>query len=175
MDFSKENKVVYGLFETRAALETAVGRLKAEGFLSSDISVLLPTIEGSKEFTIEREVGPLGSALGWLAGIGTLSIPGLGPFVAAGPILATLECGGIGTLGGITEALVAMGIPEYEAKRFEFSVKDGGMLLSVHAGLGEWVEEVILIFQECGAHDISTTTDTLYNSKSQNTSPHKRF
>lgn len=199
MEFGKANKVVYGLFETRAALETAVGRLKAEGFLSSDISALLPTVEGSKEFAHEKETkapegaaagaaggAVLGGALGWLAGIGTLAIPGLGPFVAAGPILATLGGAGVGgALGGIAGALVGMGIPEYEAKRFESSVKEGGMLLSAHAGQGEWVEKAKAIFKECGAHDVSSTseekgesvdkTDTLYGSKAKDTSTEKRF
>ncbi|WP_409479861.1 quinol:electron acceptor oxidoreductase subunit ActD [Pseudobdellovibrio sp. HCB154] len=199
MEFGKANKVVYGLFETRAALETAVGRLKAEGFLSSDISALLPTVEGSKEFAHEKETkapegaaagaaggAVLGGALGWLAGIGTLAIPGLGPFVAAGPILATLGGAGVGgALGGIAGALVGMGIPEYEAKRFESSVKEGGMLLSVHAGQGEWVEKAKAIFKECGAHDVSSTseekgeykdkTDSLFGSKSKDTSSEKRY
>lgn len=177
MALTHEHNVVYGLFETRAALETAVGRLKGEGFLSSDISTLLPTAEGSTEFSYQPEdqeeakgAEPLGGALGWLAGIGTLSIPGLGPFVAAGPILATLG----GT--GIADALVAMGIPEYDAKRFEFFVKDGCMLLSVHAGLGEWADKTKMIFMECGAHDVSSTGDEqLFKTKSKDTSTEKRF
>jgi hypothetical protein len=199
MEIKKSNKVVYGLFETRAALETAVGRLKSEGFLSSDISALLPTVEGSKEFAHQKETkapegattgaatgAVLGGALGWLVGIGTLAIPGIGPFVAAGPILATLGGLGIGgALGGIAGALVGMGIPEYEAKRFESSVKEGGMLLSVHAGTGEWVDKAKSIFKECGAHDVSSTTeekgeaydktDSLYASKPTDTSTTKRF
>jgi hypothetical protein len=199
MEFTKANKVVYGLFETRAALETAVGRLKAEGFSSSDISALLPTAEGSKEFAHQKDTkapegasagaaggAVLGGALGWLAGIGTLAIPGLGPFVAAGPILATLGGAGIGgALGGIAGALLGMGIPEYEAKRFESSVKEGGMLLSVHAGQGEWIEKAKTIFKECGAHDISSTSeekgdstdrsDVVYGSDSKDTSSEKRF
>ena len=199
MEFSKSNKVVYGLFETRAALETAVNRLKAEGFLHSDISALLPTVEGSREFAHQKDTkapeaasagaaggAVLGGALGWLAGIGTLAIPGLGPFVAAGPILATLGGAGIGgAIGGIAGALVGMGIPEYEAKRFESSVKEGGMLLSVHAGQGEWVDKAKMIFKECGAHDISSTSEekgetkdqsgTLYGSTSKDTSSEKRF
>lgn len=199
MDLTQGNKVVYGLFETRAALETAVGRLKAEGFQSSDISALLPTAEGSKEFAHQKDTkapeaasagaaggAVLGGALGWLAGIGTLAIPGLGPFVAAGPILATLGGAGIGgTLGGIAGALVGMGIPEYEAKRFESSVKDGGMLLSVHAGQGEWIEKAKMIFKECGAHDISSTSEEkssdedrgehFFTAKSQDTTSDRRF
>lgn len=189
METGKANKVVYGLFETRAALETAVGRLKAEGFSSSDISTLLPSIEGSKEFTPEADakanedsaVGAaggavLGGALGWLAGIGTLSIPGLGPFVAAGPILATLGGAGFGgALGGIAGALVGMGVTEHEAKHFESAVQAGGLLLSVHAGQGDWIDKVKAIFKECGAHDVSATTDTLFGSKLKDTYSEKRF
>lgn len=199
MEMKKSNKVVYGLFETRAALETAVGRLKAEGFLSSDISALLPTVEGSREFAHQKDTkapegaatgattgAVLGGALGWLAGIGTLAIPGIGPFVAAGPILATLGGLGIGgALGGIAGALVGMGIPEYEAKRFESSVKDGGMLLSVHAGQSDWVDKAMSILKECGAHDVSSTTEekgeaydrteTLYGNKAKTVPPEKRF
>lgn len=173
MEFKKGHKVVYGLFETRAALETAVNQLKAEGFLNSDISALLPSAGDTKEFAHQKETkapegatagattgAVLGGALGWLAGIGTLAIPGIGPFVAAGPILAGLAGAGIGgAVGGIAGALVGMGIPEYEAKRFESAVKDGGILLSVHAGQGDWVNRAKEIFKQCGAHDISSTSE----------------
>lgn len=199
MEVKKSNKVVYGLFETRAALENAVGRLKAEGFLSSDISALLPTAEGSKEFAHQKDTkapegatagaatgAALGGALGWLAGIGTLAIPGVGPFVAAGPILATLGGVGIGgAVGGIAGALVGMGIPEYEAKRFEASVKEGGMLLSVHAGTGEWVDRATDILKQCGAHDVSSkseekgetqeSAENIYGDKLTDTTSEKRF
>lgn len=189
MELSYDHKVVYGLFETRAALETAVGRLKAEGFSSSDISTLLPSIDGDKEFNPEPDskanedsaVGAaggavLGGALGWLAGIGTLSIPGLGPFVAAGPILALLGGAGLGgALGGIAGALVGMGLPENEAKHFESVVQTGGLLLSVHAGQGDWMDKAKTIFKECGAHDVSATTDTLFGSRFKDTSIEKHF
>jgi hypothetical protein len=173
MEFNKGNKVVYGIFETRAGLESAVDRFKAEGFLSSDISALLPTSAGTKDFAHEKATkaheaattgaasgAVIGGTLGWLAGIGTLAIPGIGPFVAAGPILAALGGASIGgALGGVAGALVGLGIPEYEAKRYESAVKDGGMLLSVHAGKGDWVEKAKQIFKECGAHDISATSE----------------
>lgn len=173
MEFKKGNTVVYGLFETRAALETAVNQLKTAGFLSSDISALLPSVGDTKEFVHEKETkapegattgaaggAVIGGTLGWLAGIGTLAIPGIGPFVAAGPILAGLAGAGIGgAVGGIAGALVGMGIPEYEAKRFESAVKEGGILLSVHAGQGDWVNRAKEIFKQCGAHDISSTSE----------------
>ena len=156
--------IVYGLFATRAALETAVGRLKGEGFSSSDISTLLPCFDGSEEFT--NAAGPaggavLGGALGWLAGIGTLAIPGLGPFVAAGPILATIgTTDETETHNGVASALKAIGLADFEAKRCEVAIHDGEMLLSVHGGPGEWEDKVMLILMECGAHDINSTEDT---------------
>lgn len=173
MEFKKSNTVVYGLFETRAALETAVNQLKTAGFISSDISALLPSAGDTKEFAHVKETkapegatagaaggAVIGGTLGWLAGIGTLAIPGIGPFVAAGPILAGLAGAGIGgAVGGIAGALVGMGIPEYEAKRFESAVKEGGILLSVHAGQGDWVNRAKEIFKQCGAHDISSTSE----------------
>lgn len=200
MDFKKSNTVVYGLFETRAALETAVNQLKTAGFLNSDISALLPSAGDTKEFAHEKQTkapegattgaaggAVIGGTLGWLAGIGTLAIPGIGPFVAAGPILAGLAGAGIGgAVGGIAGALVGMGIPEYEAKRFETAVKEGGLLLSVHAGEGDWVSRAKDILRQCGAHDISSTseasgdksyerTDVPFGSKSTDTNPNKRF
>lgn len=199
MDLKKGNKVVYGLFETRAALETAVERLKGEGFMSADISALLPTKEGTNEFAHEKATkapegattgaaggAVIGGTLGWLAGVGALAIPGIGPFVAAGPILAALSGAGIGgAVGGIGGALIGMGIPEYEAKRFETAVKEGGILLSVHAGQGDWVAKVKQIFKDCGAHDISATSEAKgedfdrsevpFGSKSTDNKPEKRF
>lgn len=179
----QSDKIVYGLFETRAALENAVGRLKAEGFLSSDISALWPAAEGSREFTPEAasdapEGDFLGGALGWLAGIGALTIPGLGPFVAAGPILATLGNGAISSqLGGIASALTAIGVPEFEAIRFENSVSGGCLLLSVHAGQADWDTIALDIFRECGAHDIATTESTHESllAKQRGPAPEKRF
>ena len=199
MEFKKGNTVVYGLFETRAALESAVTQLKSAGFLNSDISALLPSAGDTKEFAHQKDTkapegattgagagAVLGGTLGWLAGIGTLAIPGIGPFVAAGPILAGLAGAGIGgAVGGIAGALVGMGIPEYEAKRFESSVKDGGLLLSVHAGEGDWVSRAKEIFKQCGAHDISSSaeakgegfdrTDVPLGTRSTDINPNKRF
>src|SRR5205814_2224080 len=100
----------------------------------------------------------LGGGLGWLAGIGALAIPGLGPFIAAGPIMAALAGAGVGgAVGGITGALIGMGIPEYEAKRYEGRVKSGGILLSVHSDDSEWTKRAKDILEQTGAQDISST------------------
>src|SRR5438876_4174531 len=148
------NKAVFGLYTTRRQVENAVDELKAQGFRSTDISVLFPENVGTKDFAHEKGTkapegaatgagtgAVIGGALGWLAGIGALVIPGLGPFIAAGPIMAALSGMGVGgAVGGITGALIGMGIPEYEAKRYEGRVKQGHLLLSVHADDSEWIK-----------------------------------
>src|SRR6476659_4052159 len=125
---------------------SVVDRLKAAAFSNGDISVLMPDRSGTKDFAVDNSTkapegaatgagtgAALGGALGWLAGIGSLAIPGLGPLIAAGPIMAALAGVGIGSaVGGVTGALIGMGIPEYEAKRFEGLIKEGKVLLSVH-------------------------------------------
>lgn len=99
----------------------------------------------------------VGGVLGWLAGIGALAIPGIGPFVAAGPIMAALAGAGIGgVVGGVAGALIGMGIPEYEAKRYENLVKQGGILLSVHVDDSEWLKKAKKILEDDGAHDVSS-------------------
>src|SRR5215468_2772171 len=142
-----KNTAVFGIYATQSAVETAVDVLKAEGFRNTDISVLFPENVGTKDFAHTKGTkapegatagagtgAVVGGALGWLAGIGALAIPGIGPFVAAGPIVAALAGVGVGgTVGGITGALIGLGIPEYEAKRYEGRVKNGGILLSVHS------------------------------------------
>jgi hypothetical protein len=98
--------------------------------------------------------------MGWLLGVGALAIPGLGAFIAAGPIMAALAGAGVaGTVLGIAGALVGMGIPEYEAKRYEGRVKDGGILLSVHSGSSETTKRAKLILEATGAQDISSTSE----------------
>src|SRR6202158_5216960 len=127
------NKAVFGLYSTRRQVENAVDELKAQGFRNTDISVMFPENVGTKDFAHEKGTkapegattgagtgAVIGGAVGWLAGIGTLAIPGVGPFIAAGPIMAALAGAGVGgAVGGLTGALVGMGIPEYEAKRYE--------------------------------------------------------
>jgi len=166
-----KNTAAFGIYSTRAAVENAVDALKAEGYRNTDISVLFPQNTGTKDFAHEKNtkapegaaagVGTgalLGGTLGWLAGIGALAIPGLGPFIAAGPIMAALAGAGVGgAVGGITGALVGMGIPEYEAKRYEGRVKDGGILLSVHCDDSVWTKKAKEILGRTGAEDVSST------------------
>src|SRR6202166_4438045 len=166
-----KNTAVFGIYSTRASAESAVDALKAANFRNSDISVLLPENQGTKDFAPEKNTKTpegastgagtgalLGGGLGWLVGIGALAIPGLGPFIAAGPIVAALAGAGVGgAVGGIAGALIGMGIPEYEAKRYEGRVKDGGILLSVHSDSSEWTKRAKQILDHTGAQDISST------------------
>lgn len=165
-----KNIAVYGIYPSRIMLETAVEELKAAGFRNSDISVLFPQSSGTKEFAIDNNTkapegaaagagtgAVVGGTLGWLMGIGSLAIPGLGPFIAAGPIMATLAGAGAGGLmGGIAGALIGMGIPEFEAKRYEGRLKKGGILLSVHADDNEWKNRGKEILKRTGAEDIGS-------------------
>lgn len=166
-----KNTAVFGIYSNRGSVEQAVDALKTQGFRNADISVLFPHNEGNKEFAVSKETkapegaatgagagAVVGGTLGWLAGIGLLAIPGLGPFIAAGPILAMLAGAGVGgAVGGISGALIGMGIPEYEAKRYEGLIKDGGILLSVHADNTEWTKRAKGILERTGAKHIAST------------------
>jgi hypothetical protein len=166
-----KNTAAFGIYATRGAVESAVDALKAEGFRNTDISVLFPYNEGTKDFAHEKGTkapegaaagagtgAVVGGALGWLAGIGSLAIPGVGPLIAAGPIVAALAGAGVGgAVGGITGALVGLGVPEYEAKRFEGRVKSGGILLSVHCDDSEWTKKAKKLLERTGAEDVSST------------------
>lgn len=170
----KKNKAVFGIYKSGADAEHAVDRLIAAGFANNDISVLLPDIRSSKEFAHEKSTkapegttagvttgGVVGGTLGLLAGIGALAIPGLGPFIAAGPIMAALAGLGVGgAVGGLIGALVGMGIPEYEAKRYEGRVKDGGVLLSVHCDTSDEISRAEQLLKATGADDISSTGES---------------
>ncbi len=163
-----KNIAVYGIYRTRLMVERAVDQLKSAGFRNEDISVLFPEGGGTKEFAVEKETkapegaaagagtgAVVGGALGWLVGIGLLVIPGIGPFIAAGPIVAALAGAGAGGLaGGIAGALIGMGIPEYEANRYEGRIKEGGILLSVHADDKDWKNKGKEILKHTGAEDI---------------------
>src|SRR5579871_976665 len=165
-----KNTAVFGIYRDRSETEQAVDALVRAGFRTEDISVLLPENAGTKDFAHEKHTkapegattgagagAVIGGTLGLLAGIGALAIPGLGPFIAAGPIMAALA--GIGTggvVGGIIGALVGMGIPEYEAKRYEGIIKEGGILISVHCDNSDWVGRAKEILERTGAHDISS-------------------
>lgn len=171
---SGKNTAVFGIYPSYANVESGVDGLKAAGFSNRDISVLFPESAGSKDFAHEKGTKApegatagagtgvvIGGTMGWLLGIGALAIPGLGPFIAAGPIMAALAGAGVGgAVGGITGALVGMGIPEYEAKRYEGRVKNGGILLSVHSDNSEETKRAKQILEATGAQDISSTSET---------------
>lgn len=168
----KSGFTVYGIFKEHKSLERAVASFKAHGFRNSDISVLMHSTEATKEFASEKHTkapegvsagaaaGVLaGGALGWLVGAGALAIPGVGPFVAAGPIIAALAGAGIGgTVGGLTGGLIGLGIPEFEAKRYEGFIKEGGTLLSIHVDDNEWALKAKLILEDGGAEEISSSS-----------------
>ena len=151
--------------------EGVVAQLRDAGFASDHISVLFPDKQGTKDFAHEQNTkapegatagagagGVLGGGLGWLVGIGSLAIPGLGPFIAAGPILAALSGAAVGAaVGGLTGALVGMGIPEYEAKQYEGKIKGGNILISVHTDDSDQRALAKEIFEKAGAEDIKTT------------------
>jgi len=165
-----KNTAAFGIYATREMAENAVDRLTASGFRNEDISVLLQDNVGTKDFAHEKHTkapegtatgvvtgGVIGGAIGLLAGIGVLAIPGLGPLIAAGPIIATLTgVGSGGVVGGLIGALVGMGIPEYEAKRYEGRIKEGGILLSVHCDDSEWVSKAKDLLRDTGAEDIAS-------------------
>jgi len=165
-----KNTAVYGIYPNRTAAENAVDRLLEAGFRNEDISVLLQDNVGTKDFAHDKDTkapegtttgvltgGAIGGTLGLLAGIGALAIPGLGPFIAAGPIMGTLAgLGSGGAIGGVIGALVGMGIPEYEAKRYEGRVKEGGILLSVHCDSSDWVSKAKDLLKQTGAEDVSS-------------------
>lgn len=166
--------VVLGIFRDTYHAETAVDQLRSAGFRSDDISALFPAGDDTKQFAHEKGTkapegattggltgGVIGGTLGLLAGIGSLAIPGAGPFIAAGPIMAALAgVGAGGTVGALAGALIGLGIPEYEAKRYEGRIKDGGVLVSVHCDNSEWEEKAESIFESVGASDISSTTES---------------
>jgi hypothetical protein len=165
---------VFCITKTEEQAISIVNQLKAANFSNNDISVLLPDKHGTKDFAHEQHTkapegaatggvtgGVLGGALGWLVGIGALAIPGVGPFIAAGPIMAALGGAAVGgAVGGIAGALIGLGIPEYEAKRYEGKVKSGNVLISVHTESSEEISRAKEIFKRGGAEDISSTGES---------------
>ena len=166
-------QAVFCLARTEAQAIRIVDQLKVAGFSPNDISVLFPDKTGTKDFAHEQHTkapegattgagtgGLLGGAFGWLVGIGAIAIPGLGPFIAAGPILAALSGAAAGAaLGGLTGALIGMGIPEYEAKRYEGKIKDGNLLISVHTEDRTERARAKEIFEQAGAEEIADTAE----------------
>lgn len=184
----KGNKVVFGIFNDRSSLERAITSLKASSFRNSDISVLMPSIGDEDTFAHEKAskapegaamgagIGAvLGGVFGWLVGIGAVAVaPPLGVMIAAGPIMSALAAAGAaGALGGVAGSLVGMGIPEYEAKRYETIIKDGGILLSVHVDDSDWMKKAERILDENGARDISSTTEVGASGDTVRTAPSK--
>ena len=165
------NKSVFCIASSRDQAERIVDQLKMEHFSNNDISVLFPDKGTSRDFAHEKSTkapegavagagtgGVIGGALGWIAGIGALAIPGVGPFIAAGPIIAALSGAAVGAaVGGIAGGLIGLGIPEIEAKRYEGKVKAGNLLISVHTENGAEITKAKDIFTKAGAQDICTT------------------
>lgn len=165
-----KNTSVFGIYKTRDDASTAVEALRLAGFRNTDISALLPDNVGTKDFAVEMNTKApegaatgvsagalLGGTLGWLAGIGALAIPGVGPFIAAGPIMGALAGVGAGAVtGGIIGTLTGYGMPEYEAKRYEGRIKTGAILLSVHCDSSDWTARAKGILEKTGAADIAS-------------------
>jgi hypothetical protein len=164
-------KAVFGIAKGPAQASSIIEALREDGFSNDDISVLFPDKRGQHDLAHEGHTkapegattgavagGVLGGVTGWLVGIGTLAIPGLGPFIAAGPIMAALAGSAAGaTAVGIAGALVGFGIPEYEAKRYEGKISRGNVLISVHCEDRNNVHAAKRVLQDAGAEDISDT------------------
>ena len=169
-----KNTAAFGIYRNQMALEHGVEALRNANYRPEDISVMFPENVGSKDFAHEKGTkapegastgagtgAVVGGVLGWLVGLGSLAIPGVGPFIAAGPIMAALAGAGVGgAVGGLTGALVGMGIPEYEAKRYEGRVTKGGYLISVHCDDSEWTSKAKRILEQTGAQDVSSTGES---------------
>lgn len=176
---SKSNISVYGIYANRLAAESTVTALREVGFRDSDISILSSDERSLKQLATQKETkapegaaigvalgGVVGGTLGWLAGIGVLALPALGPLIAAGPITAFLAGLGIGgTVGAITGWLVGMAFPEYEARRYDGMVREGGVLLSVHCDSSSWGKRAKKVLEWTGARDISSSAEAKANVK----------
>jgi len=179
---------VFGIYSTRDAAERGADAIVNSGFVPADISVLLPENLGNKSIGTEKATKApegaaagggtgaiLGGTLGLLAGIGALAIPGVGPLIAAGPIMAALAGLGVGgAIGGVTGALVGMGIPEYEAKRYEGRIQKGGILLSVHCSSSDEVKRAKEIIERTGGEDVSSTGEASVKTASTSDRTMKR-
>ena len=164
---------VFGLFPDRASLERAIGLLRGAGFRNSDVSMLMQDTPGTKDLAFEAHSkapegattgaaagAVVGGVMGWLIGVGALAIPGLGPVLAAGPIVAALAgVGAGGTAGSLIGALIGLGIPEYEAKRYEGRLRNGHLLLSVHSDDSNWAKKAKELMKQAGGEDVSSTAE----------------
>src|ERR1700686_358877 len=180
---TSKKTAVFGIYATQSGAENAIDMLTRSGFPVSDVSVLVPETLGSKDMgTVKATKAPegatagatsgavLGGTLGLLAGIGALAIPGVGPLIAAGPIMAALAGMGVGgAIGGITGALIGMGIPEYEAKRYEGRIQKGGILLSVHCASSDEVKRAKEIVERTGGEDVSSTGEASVDTSKDRT------
>lgn len=178
IEIKNKNKVVLGIFQSLEKMETAIEMLRTRGFRNADVSALVPTNETTKEFAHENTTklpegtatggiagGILGGTVGWLIGAGSIVVPGLGAFIAAGPIMSMLAGAALGTaVGGVSGALIGIGIPEFEARRYEGFVKNGGYLLSVHCDNSEWANKAEDILEEFDAEEISAIDEATSNS-----------
>ena len=183
---TSKKTAVFGIYQNATQAEHAVDQLMAARFRSDDISVLLPDNKSTKDFAHEKNTkapegtvtgvtagGAIGGTLGLLAGIGALAIPGVGPFIAAGPIMGALAGLGVGgAVGGLIGALVGMGIPEYEAKLYEGRVKNGGVLLSVHCDTSNEITRAKELLKNTGANDISSTGESTDGSTKEEVHTH---
>jgi len=179
------NKAVVGLVNDQFRAEQIVAQLQRSGFSNNDISALLPDKKGTRDFAHEQNTkapegaiagasagGAVGGAIGLLAGIGALAIPGLGPFIAAGPIMAALSgAAGGAALGGVTGALVGLGIPELEAKQYQGKIAQGNILLSIHVDDSEERARAKQILEAAGAVDVVVTGEKSVPSKRNETYP----
>ncbi|MET0384441.1 MAG: DUF3341 domain-containing protein [Polyangiales bacterium] len=166
-------KSVIGIVDTQQRAETIVQDLRQAGFALPDLSVLYPNRSGDSSFAFKNGTkapegatagvsagGALGGTLGLLAGLGAIAIPGLGPLIAAGPLLGALSGAAAGAaVGGVTGALVGMGIPEFEAKRYEEGLADGQILVAVHVESREAADSAREVLKRDGAHDVTSTRD----------------
>lgn len=166
------NHSVYGIATSQQQADVIVERLTSAGFASNDISALFPDTKSTHAFAHEKHTkapegaiggvaagGVVGGGLGLLAGLGALAIPGIGPLVAAGPLMAALSGAAVGaTVGGIAGALIGLGVPEFEAKRYEGRIKDGNILISLHTGSSDDASRAKGIFHAAGAEDVCTAS-----------------
>jgi hypothetical protein len=182
---SEKKNAVFGIFANRAGVAYTLGSLKDSGFRDTDVSILIPEgvdpeeLNNSTSLITQKSTkapegaaagagsgAVIGGALGWLAGIGAITIPGIGPFLAVGPIVAALAGIGLGgTVGGFAGILIGLGMPEYEAKRYAGRVEKGGILLSVHCDDSDWAKKAVAILEATGAADVSSTAEAALGSK----------